>query len=145
MPLRRFRKQYEQLSQFERGRIIGMIEAGWLARPGSGRSRQTSNREDRHIVRNARLQTTASPAAIQSQVESSSGTPVSSRIKRRRLAEGHLGSDESRFSLSSDDNRVLVWRPRGERLNPAFALQRHTAPTAGVRVWGAIEYNSRSP
>ncbi|GFX38436.1 transposable element Tcb2 transposase [Trichonephila clavipes] len=31
-------------------------------------------------------------------------------------------SDESRFNLSSDDNRVRVWRPRGERLNPAFAL-----------------------
>ncbi|GFV24583.1 transposable element Tcb2 transposase [Trichonephila clavipes] len=41
-------------------------------------------------------------------------------------------SDESRFNLSSDDNRVRVWRPRGERLNSAFALQRHTAPTAGV-------------
>ncbi|GFV40630.1 transposable element Tcb1 transposase [Trichonephila clavipes] len=32
MPLRRFRRQYEQLSQLERGRIIGMMEAGWLAR-----------------------------------------------------------------------------------------------------------------
>ncbi|GFY29646.1 uncharacterized protein TNCV_1812261 [Trichonephila clavipes] len=32
MPLRHFRRQYEQLSQFERGRIIGMMEAGWLAR-----------------------------------------------------------------------------------------------------------------
>ncbi|GFW32747.1 transposable element Tcb2 transposase [Trichonephila clavipes] len=32
-------------------------------------------------------------------------------------------SDESRLNLSSDDNRVRVWRPRGERLNPAFALQ----------------------
>ncbi|GFT97124.1 uncharacterized protein TNCV_3857911 [Trichonephila clavipes] len=39
---------------------------------------------------------------------------------------------ESRFNLSSDDNHVPVWRLRGERLNPAFALQRHTAPTAGV-------------
>ncbi|GFV89896.1 transposable element Tcb2 transposase [Trichonephila clavipes] len=36
-------------------------------------------------------------------------------------------SDESRFNLSSDDNRVRVWRPPGERLNPAFALQQHTA------------------
>ncbi|GFT75731.1 transposable element Tcb2 transposase [Trichonephila clavipes] len=53
-------------------------------------------------------------------------------------------SDESRFNLSSDDNRVRVWRPRGERLSPAFALQRHTAPTAGVMVWGAITYNTRS-
>ncbi|GFW13473.1 transposable element Tcb2 transposase [Trichonephila clavipes] len=39
-------------------------------------------------------------------------------------------SDESRFNLSSDDNRFRVWRPRDERLNPAFVVQRHTAPTA---------------
>ncbi|GFW77840.1 uncharacterized protein TNCV_3404131 [Trichonephila clavipes] len=32
MLLRRFRRQYEQLSQFERGRIIGMMEAEWSAR-----------------------------------------------------------------------------------------------------------------
>ncbi|GFW39085.1 transposable element Tcb2 transposase [Trichonephila clavipes] len=31
MPLRRVRRQYELLSQFER-RIIGMMEAGWSAR-----------------------------------------------------------------------------------------------------------------
>ncbi|GFY30456.1 uncharacterized protein TNCV_3522191 [Trichonephila clavipes] len=41
-------------------------------------------------------------------------------------------SDESRFKLTSDDNRVRVWRLRGERLNLAFALQRHTAPTTVV-------------
>ncbi|GFX82960.1 transposable element Tcb2 transposase [Trichonephila clavipes] len=40
--------------------------------------------------------------------------------------------DESRFNLSRDDNRVRVWRTRGEHLNPAFAFQRHTPPTAGV-------------
>ncbi|GFY23667.1 transposable element Tcb2 transposase [Trichonephila clavipes] len=54
-------------------------------------------------------------------------------------------SDESRFNLSSDDTRVRVWRPSAQRLNPAFALQRHTALTAGVMVWGAIAYNTRSP
>ncbi|GFV61196.1 uncharacterized protein TNCV_499881 [Trichonephila clavipes] len=32
MSLRRFRRQYEQLSQFERGRIIGMMEAGCSGR-----------------------------------------------------------------------------------------------------------------
>ncbi|GFV04510.1 transposable element Tcb2 transposase [Trichonephila clavipes] len=41
--------------------------------------------------------------------------------------------DESRFNLSSDDSRVRLWRPRGERLNSVFALQRHTTPTAGVK------------
>ncbi|GFV63190.1 HTH_Tnp_Tc3_2 domain-containing protein [Trichonephila clavipes] len=89
MPLRRFRRQYEQLSQFERGRIVDMMEAGWSARqvarqfgrsqcvlrrgwdqwirgmsftrrPGSGRPRQASCREDCHIVSNARIQPTAS-------------------------------------------------------------------------------------
>ncbi|GFV77024.1 transposable element Tcb2 transposase [Trichonephila clavipes] len=111
MPLRRFRRQYEQLSQFERGRIIGIMEAGWSARrvarqlgrsdcvvrrcwdqwiremsftqrPGPGRPRQTSRREDRHIVRNARVQPTVSSATIQAQVTPSLGAPVFSRTLR---------------------------------------------------------------
>ncbi|GFU35680.1 transposable element Tcb2 transposase [Trichonephila clavipes] len=53
-------------------------------------------------------------------------------------------SDETRFNLTSDDIRVRVWRPRGTRLNPAFALKRHTAFTAGVMLWGTIAYNTRS-
>ncbi|GFX49044.1 transposable element Tcb2 transposase [Trichonephila clavipes] len=67
----------------------------------------------------------------------------------------HLLEDQTQDSLdrpvvektatSSDDNRVRVWRPRGERLNPVFALQRHTAPTADVMVWCAIAYNTRAP
>ncbi|GFX36883.1 transposable element Tcb2 transposase [Trichonephila clavipes] len=60
-------------------------------RPGSGRPRQTSRREDHHIVGNARIQPTASSAAIQAQVAPSLGAPVSSRIIRRRLTERHLG------------------------------------------------------
>ncbi|GFX41660.1 transposable element Tcb1 transposase [Trichonephila clavipes] len=54
-------------------------------------------------------------------------------------------STESRFNFSSDDNRVRVWRPRGEHLNPACSLQRHTAPTTGVMVWGVIAYSTRLP
>ncbi|GFX01529.1 transposable element Tcb2 transposase [Trichonephila clavipes] len=211
MPLRRFRRQYKQLSQFERGRIIGMMEAGWSARrvarqvgrsdcvmrmcwdqwiremsftrgPGSGRPQQTSHQEHRYIVRNAHVQVTASSAAIQAQVASSLRAPVFSRTIQMRMAKGHLRSrrqlrvlpltfthrrlrlewcsarrnwtaaegnqvvfsDESRFNLSSDVIHVHVRRPRDERLNPAFALQRHTTPTAGVMVWGVIAYNTRS-
>ncbi|GFY06700.1 transposable element Tcb2 transposase [Trichonephila clavipes] len=149
-------------------------------RPGP---RLTSRREDRHIVRNARVQPTASSAAIQAQVEPSLGAPVSSRAIPSRLAEEHLESryplhvlpltlthrrlrlewcrprgnwtaaewnqvvfsDESRFNLSSDDNRVRVWRACGERLNPVFAVRRHTAPTVGVMVWSGNAYNTWSP
>ncbi|GFX48838.1 transposable element Tcb2 transposase [Trichonephila clavipes] len=76
-------------------------------RPGSGRPRQTSCREDRHIVRNARVQPTASSAAFQAQVAPSL-EKVSSRTIRRCLAEGHLGS---RCPL-----RVLPLTPTHRRL-----------------------------
>ncbi|GFW58575.1 transposable element Tcb2 transposase [Trichonephila clavipes] len=108
VPLCRFRRQYEQLTQFETGRIIGMLEAGWSARrvarslgrsdcvvrrcwdqwireisftrrPGSEHPRQTSRREESHVARNTRVQPTVSSAAIQAQVAPSLGTPVSSR------------------------------------------------------------------
>ncbi|GFV20856.1 transposable element Tcb1 transposase [Trichonephila clavipes] len=53
-------------------------------------------------------------------------------------------SDESRFVLGIDDNHVRVWRRPGERYNSLHTVLRHTAPTAGVMVWGAIAYDSRS-
>ncbi|GFS58170.1 transposable element Tcb1 transposase [Trichonephila clavipes] len=53
-------------------------------------------------------------------------------------------SDESRFVLGTDDNRVRVWRRPGERHNSPHSGLRHTARTAGVMVWGAIAYDSRS-
>ncbi|GFX71288.1 transposable element Tcb2 transposase [Trichonephila clavipes] len=148
-------------------------------KPGSGHL----HREDRHIVRNARVQPNASSAAIQTIVAPSFEVTVFSRTIQSHLAKGHLGSqrplrlpplapihrrlrlewcrvrgnwtatkwnqivfsDESGFNLSSDDNCVRIWRPRGEHLNPFFTLQRHTTPTAGAMVWGTIAYNTRSP
>ncbi|GFX23102.1 transposable element Tcb2 transposase [Trichonephila clavipes] len=74
-------------------------------------------------------------------------------VTSRRSAQGKwtaaewnqvVFSDKSRFNLSSDHNHVRVWGPRGERIYPAFALQRHTAPTADVMVWDVITYNTRS-
>ncbi|GFW67983.1 hypothetical protein TNCV_1617441 [Trichonephila clavipes] len=41
-------------------------------------------------------------------------------------------SDESRFVLGTDDNRVRVWRRPGERYNSSHTVLRHTARTAGV-------------
>ncbi|GFX33673.1 hypothetical protein TNCV_1933401 [Trichonephila clavipes] len=60
-------------------------------RGGSGRPRETSCRENRHIVRGAHVQPTSSSTAIESRVSPSLGAPMSSRILRRHLSEGHLG------------------------------------------------------
>ncbi|GFW23398.1 transposable element Tcb2 transposase [Trichonephila clavipes] len=53
-------------------------------------------------------------------------------------------SDESRFVLGTDDNRVRVWRRPGERYNSPPPVLRHTARTAGLMVWGAKAYDSRT-
>ncbi|GFX19133.1 transposable element Tcb2 transposase [Trichonephila clavipes] len=53
-------------------------------------------------------------------------------------------SDESRFVLGADDNRVRVWRRPGERYNPPLTVLHHTTRTAGVMVWGLIAYDSWS-
>ncbi|GFW36117.1 transposable element Tc1 transposase [Trichonephila clavipes] len=194
MPLRRNRRQYEQLTDFDRGRIIGLREAGgsnrrigrhlgrsdmvvarcwqqWITggrvyrRGGSGRPRNTNDREDRAIRRVATSAPTTSLASIQRHLPPSRHPVPSRETIRRRLTEVGLRSrrplrclpltphhrqcrldycrpratwsvtdwrrvifrDESRFSLSADDHRTRVWRRTGQRSDPAFIVERHTA------------------
>ncbi|GFS94112.1 transposable element Tcb1 transposase [Trichonephila clavipes] len=100
MPGKRARKHFSQLSEFERGLIIGMKTAGWSTCRVAGQ-----NVTDWQKV---------------------------------------VFSDEFRFVLGKDDNRVRVWRCPGERYNSPHTVLRHTARTAGVMVWEAIVYDSRS-
>ncbi|GFX14390.1 transposable element Tcb1 transposase [Trichonephila clavipes] len=102
-------RQYEQLSQFERGRIIGIMETGWSAR---------------QVALHLRLSDFTWIVTERNQVSF---------------------SDESKFNLGSDDNRVQVWRLCGEHLNNAFAVQQHTTPTTSMIVWGFIAYTTWSP
>ncbi|GFW36613.1 hypothetical protein TNCV_1956131 [Trichonephila clavipes] len=76
MPLRRFRRQYEQLSQFEKGRIIGVMVAGWSAR----------------LVASQLGRSDCVPAASSAAMQAPSlGAPVSSRSIRRLLDERTFG------------------------------------------------------
>ncbi|GFV28288.1 HTH_Tnp_Tc3_2 domain-containing protein [Trichonephila clavipes] len=88
MPLRRFRRQYEQLSQIEsEGGIIGLMEAGWSARRVA---RQLDHSDC--VVRRCRDHQLLHRQPSSHNVAPSLGTPVSSRTIRRLLAEGRLGS-----------------------------------------------------
>ncbi|GFS52739.1 HTH_38 domain-containing protein [Trichonephila clavipes] len=107
MPLRRNRRQYEQLTDFDRGRIIGLREAGWsnrrigrhlgrsdmvvarwwqqwitegrvYRRGGSGRPRNTNDREDRAIRRVA----TSAPTTYSIDSTPLTSFQTSSAIKR---------------------------------------------------------------
>ncbi|GFX34541.1 transposable element Tcb2 transposase [Trichonephila clavipes] len=163
LPLRRNRRQYEQLTDFDRGRIIGLREAGWsnrrigrhlgrsdmvvarcwqqwitegrvYRRGGSGRPRNTNDREDcnqksGHFGTNNAVSTGFLPTSGNLDV-----------ADWRRV----IFSDESRFSLNADDHRTRVWRRTGQRSDPAFIVERHTAISQGVTVWGAISWDTRS-
>ncbi|GFV67246.1 transposable element Tcb2 transposase [Trichonephila clavipes] len=55
-----------------------------------------------------------------------------------------LITDESRFSLSSDSHRILIWRERGSRNDPSNIIQRDRYGGRGVLVWGGIMLGSRT-
>ncbi|GFV81285.1 HTH_38 domain-containing protein [Trichonephila clavipes] len=112
MPLRRNRRQYEQLTDFDRGRIIGLREAGWSNRRigrhlgrsdmvvarcwqqwiTEGRPRNTNDREDRAIRRVATSASTTSLASIQRHLPPSRHPVPSRETIRRRLTEVGLRS-----------------------------------------------------
>ncbi|GFT31252.1 transposable element Tc3 transposase [Trichonephila clavipes] len=54
-----------------------------------------------------------------------------------------LFTDESRFSLSSDSHRILIWRERGSRNHSSNIIERDRYGGRGVLVWGGIMLRSR--
>ncbi|GFU96447.1 transposable element Tcb2 transposase [Trichonephila clavipes] len=51
---------------------------------------------------------------------------------------------ESRFSLSSDSHRILIWRERGSRNHPSNIIERDRYGGRSVLVWGGIMLGSRT-
>ncbi|GFX85517.1 transposable element Tc1 transposase [Trichonephila clavipes] len=167
MPGKRARRHFSQLSEFERGLIIGMETAGWSKRRVAGQvdrsecavrncweqwtrdgthARKTGrSRGERHLAE-ANLKSKRPFRAL----------PLTPEHRQLRLQwcqarsmwnvtdwQKVVFSDEYRFVLGTDDNRVRVWRHPGERYNYPHTVLRHTARTAGVMVWVAITYDSR--
>ncbi|GFU23872.1 uncharacterized protein TNCV_3331511 [Trichonephila clavipes] len=173
MPDKRSRRHFSQLSELERGLIIGMKTANWSTRrvagqvdrpecavrncweqwtregthawkTGSGATRKTMRREDRRIVRQALVDPTVTRSTIRADI----GVAIVPQTISKHLAEANLKpkrpfralpltpehqqlrlqwcqaismrnvtdwqkvvfSDESRFVLGTDDNRVRLWR-----------------------------------
>ncbi|GFV55787.1 transposable element Tc1 transposase [Trichonephila clavipes] len=117
MPGKRARRHFSQLSEFERGLIIGIKTAGWLTRrvagqvdrsecavrncweqwtresthvrkTGSGATRKTTRREDRRIVRQALVDPTVTRSTIRADVD----VEIVPQTTSRYLAEANLKS-----------------------------------------------------
>ncbi|GFW94511.1 HTH_Tnp_Tc3_2 domain-containing protein [Trichonephila clavipes] len=150
MPLRRNRWQYEQLTNFDRGRIIGLREAGWWNR----RIGRHLGRSDMVVVK---VECTVAEVPSRETIRrrlTEVGLRSRRPLRRLPLTPHHrqcrldfcrpratwsvtdwrrvIFSDESRFSLSADDHRTRVWRRTGQRSNPAFIVERHTAISQGA-------------
>ncbi|GFX90384.1 retrovirus-related Pol polyprotein from transposon TNT 1-94 [Trichonephila clavipes] len=54
-----------------------------------------------------------------------------------------LFSDESRFSLSSDCRRQLIWRESGTAYRPESIQEKDRYPTCSIMVWAGIMINGR--
>ncbi|GFW05560.1 transposable element Tcb1 transposase [Trichonephila clavipes] len=55
-----------------------------------------------------------------------------------------LFSDESRFSLSSDCRRQLIWRKIGTAYRPENIQEKDRYPTCSIMVWAGIMINGRT-
>ncbi|GFV14453.1 transposable element Tcb2 transposase [Trichonephila clavipes] len=114
----------------------------------SGRPRGTTPANDRHIVLQARRNRRQTAGEI-------------ARQRDRRLDDRYRVLpwpedctmvvclhdalyDESRFSLSSDSHRILIWRERGSRNHPSNIIERNRYGGRGVLVWGGIMLGSRT-
>ncbi|GFT61361.1 transposable element Tcb2 transposase [Trichonephila clavipes] len=102
-------------------------------RPGAGRPRATTSTDDRYIQITARRNRSENATQLQRQLLLATGRRVSSQTVH-----------ESRFSLECNTRRVLVWRHRGTRNNPAFVRERSQYRRAGWMVWGGISIGGRT-
>ncbi|GFX94729.1 transposable element Tc3 transposase [Trichonephila clavipes] len=140
------------LDAFTRGRIIGKLEEGRSVTRtairgfSSGRLRGTTPADDRYIVLQARRnrRQTAGEIARHRRLD-----------KRYRVLPWPEDCtvvvclhdalyDESRFSLSSDSHRILIWRERVSRKYHSNIIERDTYGGRGVLVWGGIMLGSRT-
>ncbi|GFX70868.1 transposable element Tcb1 transposase [Trichonephila clavipes] len=110
-------------------------------RHGGGRVRSTTPAEDRYIVLSAKRnrRTTAQQhrtARLQWCCEHHNWTEQDWACV--------LFSDESRFSLSSDCRRQLIWLESGTAYRPENTQEKDRYPTCSIMVWAGIMINGRT-
>ncbi|GFW20021.1 transposable element Tcb2 transposase [Trichonephila clavipes] len=122
----------------------------------SGRPRGTTPADDRYSVLQARRNRRQTVGEIARLTTQATRRPISRFTVARRLHGGGLfarrpvrcvpltPSHESRFSLSSDSHRILIWRERGSRNHPSNIIERDRYGGRGVLVWGGIMLGSRT-
>ncbi|GFT75991.1 uncharacterized protein TNCV_1255141 [Trichonephila clavipes] len=119
------------------------------------------SRSDRHVIRIALMDCGATSRALSQEFGLFARQQVSARTVRQRLLQHGLSARRlwlrfpltlyhrqerlQWFRLQHQDCCIRVLWHRGERTLAAYIRHRHTGPSPGMIVWGAIRYSSRSP
>ncbi|GFV66285.1 transposable element Tcb1 transposase [Trichonephila clavipes] len=124
---------------------------------GEGRVRSTTPAEDRYIVLSAKRNRRTTAQQVANQFLAASGKQISRKTVARRLRGGGLYArrpvvcvpltrqqHESRFSLSSDCRRQLIWRESGTAYCPENIQEKDRYPTCSIMVWAGIMINGRT-
>ncbi|GFU39791.1 transposable element Tcb1 transposase [Trichonephila clavipes] len=115
----------------------------------SGRPRGTTPADDRYIVLQARKNRRQTAGEIARQTTQATGRPIYLVLPWPEdctvvVCLHDALYDESRFSLSSDSHRILIWRERGSRNHPSNIIERDRYGGRGVLVWGGLMLGSRT-
>ncbi|GFU40038.1 transposable element Tcb1 transposase [Trichonephila clavipes] len=171
MSRRKQRSDFDQVSEFDRGRVVAYRDCGLFFREiGSGVGRnQTAVMWicDRwmHTLRESVTHHSVSARTIRHRLQQSGlsarrplfGLPLTQNhrcLRRRWCNERRMWAaewnevvftDESRICLQHHDGRIQIWRHRGDRMLNSCVMHRHTRPAPGIMVWGGIRYHSRTP
>ncbi|GFU79017.1 acyl-CoA dehydrogenase family member 11 [Trichonephila clavipes] len=100
-----------------------------------GRVRSTTPAEDRYIVLSAKRNRRTTAQQVANQFLAASGKQISRKTVARH---------ESRFSLSSDCRRQLIWRESGTAYRPENIQEKDRYPTCSIMVWAGIMINGRT-
>ncbi|GFU67654.1 hypothetical protein TNCV_1644031 [Trichonephila clavipes] len=131
------------IDDFMRGRIIGKIEEG---------------RKITHVARSSTSLTALfhgcgshlkllecvvdGTGEVVLEVRRLQKTDISSYQQKEQAH--HSSAAESRFSLSSDCRRQLIWRESGTAYRPENIQEKDRYPTCSIMVWAGIMINGRT-
>ncbi|GFW91082.1 transposable element Tcb2 transposase [Trichonephila clavipes] len=130
-------------------------------RHGRGRARSTTPAEDRYIVLSAKRNRRTTAQQMENQFLAASGKQISRKLlpdhhtARLQWCREHHNwteqdwacvqfSEESRFSLSSDCRRQLIWCESGTAYCPENIQEKDRYTTCSIMVWAGIMINGRT-
>ncbi|GFW35613.1 transposable element Tcb2 transposase [Trichonephila clavipes] len=131
------------IDDFMRGRIIGKIEEGRKI-TDVAREFDIAHSVVSRLWKSFKTAGMCSRRHGGSRVRSTTPAEDIYRPISKKEQAHHSSADESRFSLSSDCRRQLIWRESGTAYRPENIQEKDRYPTCSIMVWAGIMINGRT-